>query len=75
MSVSANRMATKNRLSTTVSLVSRLLYFTCMKNRMTSVAFTPAMARATIGLNEPRLTNAAPTVRADRTISAPKIDR
>ena len=32
------------------TLVSRVLYFTCMKNKITITALNPAMASATTGL-------------------------
>ncbi len=36
----------------TISFVSRLLYFTCMKYRITSVALNTAMPSATVKLND-----------------------
>jgi len=57
----------------TVIFVRRLLYFTCMKNSTTSVALVMAMPMATGKLNDPRLTNATPTVAAVNTISAEKM--
>ena len=39
----------------TVSFVSRELYLTCMKKRMTSTALMQAMAMATMGLKMPQL--------------------
>ena len=45
-----------------ISFVSWLLYFTCMKNRMTSVALRMAMPSATGKFSGPRLMNATVTV-------------
>src|SRR4026207_2074088 len=57
----------------TISFVSLLPYFTCMKNSTTSVALKTAMVSATGKFRSPRFTNAASTVRMVHTISAPKI--
>ena len=65
-------MKRKKKAVPTNSLVSRLLYFACMKNRMTSVALVMAMPIATGKLKDPRLTNATATVMAVPTISAAK---
>jgi hypothetical protein len=56
----------------TIIFVRRLLYFTCMKNRMTSVALVMAMPSATGKLSEPRWMKATPTVIAVRIINAAK---
>ncbi len=48
----------KKNAPPTTSFVSRLLYFTCMKNRMTSVALMIAIAIATGKFSTPRLMNA-----------------
>jgi hypothetical protein len=66
-------MKRKKNAIPTNSLVRRLLYFTCMKNRITSVALVMAMPSATGKLNTPRFTNATATVTAVSTIRAPKI--
>ena len=55
-------MNRKKNAMPTNSFVSWLLYFACMKNRMTSVALVMAMPIATGKLNAPRLTNATATV-------------
>ena len=53
--------------------VSVLLYFACMKNRMTSVALVIAMPIATGKFRAPKLWVATSTVRIVSTISDPKI--
>ena len=65
-------MASHRKAAPTTSWVSRLLYFTCMKNRMTSVALKTAMPRATTALNGPKSWVAAQTVRNSPTIKMPK---
>jgi hypothetical protein len=57
----------------TKSFVSWLLYFTCMKNRITRNALPTAMPSATGKLRIPRSMNATPTVIAVSTISEVKI--
>ena len=56
-----------------ISFVRLLLYFTCMKNRITSVAFRMAIDSATGKFSAPRLMNATDTVIAVSTMSDPKI--
>jgi len=73
VSVKPNMIIRKKSAIPTTSFVRRLLYFTCMKNRTTSVALVTAIAIATGKLSEPRFTNATATVIAVSTISAPKM--
>ena len=49
--MSASRIPSQKTLPTTTAQVSRVLYFTCMKNRTTSVALSTAIASATTVLN------------------------
>src|SRR5580765_7476765 len=65
----------KKNATPTINFVRRLPYFTCMKNSTTSVALKTAIVSATGKFRLPRLMNAAITVRAVHTISAPKIVR
>ena len=66
-------MARKKKAVPTNNFVSLLLYFACMKNRITSVAFVMAIPIATGKLNAPRFTNATATVMAVPTINAAKM--
>ena len=67
--------ASHTKAAATTSQVNRGLYLTCMKKRITRVALTTAMPRATGVLRAPKSCSATQTVTRVSTSSAMKTSR
>jgi hypothetical protein len=72
-SVKVIRRPNQKKAATSVSFVSRELYFTCMKNKITSNIFVTAMASATTVFIAPRSMNETYVVNAVKQSRATKI--
>ena len=68
-----SRIPSQKMLPSTTAHVSRVLYFTCMKNSTTSVALNTAIVSAAIVLSGPRSKYATCQVRYVHNISTVKM--